>query len=90
MWHIVVPVDRLTAVDCHRHPWPTVDLHLNPGDGRPWVAHGRTPSGEDAEVPGGRRHAMLAEAARKAGIAVVGGAITIDAHTGIRHNREES
>lgn len=53
----------------------------------PWVPHGHTPSGEDAETPGGRRHATLAAAAGKAGIALVGGAITIDAHSGRRHNR---
>jgi predicted amidohydrolase len=53
----------------------------------PWVPHAKTPDGEDAETPGGRRHTALAQAAQEAGIGVVGGAITIDAHSGRRHNR---
>jgi predicted amidohydrolase len=41
---------------------------------------------EDAEAPGGPRHQAMAEAAARAGIGVVGGAIVRDPATGRRHN----
>ena len=41
---------------------------------------------EDAEAPGGPRHQVMAEAAAKAGIGLVGGAIVRDPETGRRHN----
>lgn len=41
---------------------------------------------EDAESPGGPRHAAQAEAARLAGIALLGGAIVRDSATGRRYN----
>lgn len=41
---------------------------------------------EDAEPPGGARHRALGEAARDAGLGVVGGAIVSDPATGRRHN----
>lgn len=53
----------------------------------PWVPHRTLPDTADAEKPGGRRHTALAAAAREAGIGLVGGAITIDAESGRRHNR---
>jgi predicted amidohydrolase len=51
----------------------------------PWVPCSRTPSDDDAEPVGGRREAMLRDAASRAGIAVVGGAIVRDA-AGVRRN----
>jgi predicted amidohydrolase len=50
----------------------------------PWVPCSRTASDDDAESPGGRREAMLRDAARTAGIAVVGGVIVREA--GVRRN----
>lgn len=41
---------------------------------------------DDAEPPDGPRHAMLARAARDAGLGVVGGAIVRDPASGVRHN----
>jgi predicted amidohydrolase len=52
-----------------------------------WCPVRRTPEDEDAEEPDGPRHRELAEAAREAGIGVVGGVILRDPETGRRHNR---
>lgn len=41
----------------------------------PWSPATKTPRDDDGEAPGGRRHQMLARAAKEVGIAVVGGAI---------------
>jgi predicted amidohydrolase len=51
-----------------------------------WAPATRAPRMEDAEGPGGPRHAIQAAAAREAGIALVGGAIVVDPGTGRRHN----
>jgi predicted amidohydrolase len=51
-----------------------------------WVPLGRQPDEADAEEPEGPRHRAQAEAARRAGIAVWGGAIVRDPETGRRHN----
>lgn len=53
----------------------------------PWVPHSPQADDADAEPPEGPRHRMLSEAARSAAIAVLGGAITVDPTTGLRHNR---
>ena len=52
-----------------------------------WVPATRQASDEDAEPAGGPRATLLAEAARQAGIAVLGGAIVRHPVTGERHNR---
>jgi predicted amidohydrolase len=52
-----------------------------------WAPATRVVRDEDAEEPGGPRHRGMAEAARRAGIAVLGGAITRDPATGRRLNR---
>ena len=52
----------------------------------PWSPATPVPRGEDAEPPGGPRHAALASAARDVGIGLVGGAIVKDPATGRRHN----
>ncbi len=49
-----------------------------------WIP--RTPEPRDAEPPDGPRHRALAEAARRAGIALLGGAIVHDPASGHRHN----
>src|ERR671930_2269868 len=41
----------------------------------PWSPATETPKEDDAEPPGGPRHQSLSDAARAAGIAVIGGAI---------------
>ncbi|MGE0041548.1 MAG: carbon-nitrogen hydrolase family protein [Vicinamibacterales bacterium] len=57
------------------------ELPLNP-----WSPATREPRDEDAEDPGGPRHRTLADAARTAGLGLVGGAIVRDPATGRRHN----
>jgi predicted amidohydrolase len=57
------------------------ELPLNP-----WSPATTSPRDEDAEAPGGERHQALAEAARSAGVAVVGGAIVRDPASGRRFN----
>ncbi|HVC21478.1 MAG TPA: carbon-nitrogen hydrolase family protein [Vicinamibacterales bacterium] len=57
------------------------ELPLNP-----WAPATATARDEDAEAPGGPRHQRLAEAARAAGIGLVGGAIVRDPGTGRRYN----
>ena len=57
------------------------ELPLNP-----WSPATRVARDEDAEPHGGRRQRVLSAAAAEAGIAVLGGAIVSDAHTGRRHN----
>ncbi len=57
------------------------ELPLNP-----WTPLTRQPSRADAEDPHGPRHRLLAAAARRAGLAVLGGAIVRDPGTGRRHN----
>ena len=52
----------------------------------PWSPAATTPRDDDAEGPAGPRHQMLADAARAAGIAVVGGVILRDAVSGRRTN----
>lgn len=52
----------------------------------PWRAASRTPVDDDAEPPEGGRHRMLAQAARRHGIGILGGVIVIDPATGARHN----
>ena len=51
----------------------------------PWPAYDRTARSEDAEAPGGPRQLRLQRVAREAGIAVLGGAITLE--DGRRFNR---
>jgi predicted amidohydrolase len=58
---------------------PELPLH-------PWVPASSAPRDEDAEPPGGPREQLLAEAARAAGVGVIGGAIVRDPGTGLRHN----
>jgi predicted amidohydrolase len=58
---------------------PELPLH-------PWIPATRQASEEDAEAPGGARHALLAAAAADAGIGVLGGAIVRHPVTGQRHN----
>ena len=50
-----------------------------------WAPATKTPTDDDAEAPNGRRHQALSEAARAAGIGVIGGAIVRDS-SGARHN----
>jgi predicted amidohydrolase len=57
------------------------ELALNP-----WSPATTVVRDDDAEVPGGRRHRLLASAARNVGIAVVGGAIVRDPDSGRRRN----
>lgn len=52
----------------------------------PWVPATPETDPADAEDPQGRRHRLQADAARNAGIAVLGGAIVRDPETGKRHN----
>lgn len=52
----------------------------------PWSPATKTAREDDAEAPEGPRHQMLAEAAREAGIGIVGGAIVVDPASGRRHN----
>jgi N-carbamoylputrescine amidase len=52
----------------------------------PWVPAARVADPRDAEEPNGLRHRLQADAARAAGIAVLGGAIVRDPETGKRHN----
>ena len=51
----------------------------------PWVPATPQARDEDAEPPEGPRHRLLAEAAARAGVAVVGGAIVRDPDSGRRH-----
>jgi N-carbamoylputrescine amidase len=51
-----------------------------------WAPAERDARDEDAEPPGGKRHQAQADAARRAGIALIGGAIVRDPATGRRHN----
>ncbi len=57
------------------------ELPLNP-----WSPARQTPADEDAEAPDGPRHRRQAAAAREVGIALLGGAIVRDPHTGRRYN----
>lgn len=59
---------------------PELPLH-------PWVPATRDARDEDAEALQGPRASLLAEAAKAAGIAVLGGAIVRHPVTGERHNR---
>jgi N-carbamoylputrescine amidase len=52
----------------------------------PWAPASREPSEDDAELPDGPRQRRQAAAARKADIAVLGGAIIRDPVSGRRHN----
>lgn len=52
----------------------------------PWVPRRKTPDPDDAETAGGRRHRIMAAAARHVGIALLGGAIVHDPQSGKRHN----
>jgi predicted amidohydrolase len=52
----------------------------------PWVPARPEVNPDDAEGPEGRRHQLQANAARDAGIAVLGGAIVRDPKIGKRHN----
>ncbi len=52
----------------------------------PWVPCTRKPSDADAELPGGRRHQMLSDCARRTGVSFIGGAIVKDPVSGDRHN----
>ncbi len=51
-----------------------------------WCPLSKTPRDEDAEPPGGRRHAVQARAAARAGIGLVGGAIVRAPESGARCN----
>jgi N-carbamoylputrescine amidase len=52
----------------------------------PWVPISKRARPEDAEEPEGPRHRLQADAARRAGVALLGGAIVRDPATGKRHN----
>ncbi len=52
----------------------------------PWSPASQIARDEDTEAPLGTRHLAQAEAARKAGIALVGGTIVTDPKTGVRFN----
>ncbi len=52
-----------------------------------WAPTGRTPRDDDAEEPGGPRQRRMSDAARTAGLALLGGAIVRDPATGVRLNR---
>lgn len=51
-----------------------------------WAPATRTPRGEDAEPDDGPRQQTMASAASDVGIALLGGAIVVDAESGERHN----
>jgi predicted amidohydrolase len=53
----------------------------------PWIPASETPRPEDAERPGGPRHQALSGAAKRSGLFVMGGAITLDDESGERFNR---
>ena len=57
------------------------ELPLNP-----WSPATETPQEHDAEAPGGPRHQALSDAARAAGLGLIGGAIVRDPKSGRRHN----
>jgi N-carbamoylputrescine amidase len=57
------------------------ELPLNP-----WSPATTRPRADDAEAPAGPRHRLQAEAAREAGINLLGGAIVQDPATGVRRN----
>lgn len=57
------------------------ELPLNP-----WSPATKARRDDDAEAPGGPRHRAMSEAAREAGIALLGGAIVRDPASGRRHN----
>ena len=57
------------------------ELPLNP-----WSPAKREPRKEDAEPPKGERHRLLSQAARKAGIGLLGGAIVRDPDSGKLYN----
>jgi predicted amidohydrolase len=52
----------------------------------PWIARRKDALPDDAEAPGGRRHRIMAAAARHVGISLLGGAIIRDPQSGRRHN----
>lgn len=52
----------------------------------PWSPATTTPREDDAEDPGGQRHRLLSDAAKDAGIGIVGGAIVRHPASGRRHN----
>lgn len=52
----------------------------------PWCPAGPEPRDGDAEPPEGPRHARIADAARTAGLAVLGGAIVRSTRSGRRYN----
>jgi predicted amidohydrolase len=58
------------------------ELPLNP-----WSPASPKPRDEDAEAPNGVRHRKMAQAAREAGLALLGGAIVRDPPDGRRFNR---
>jgi len=51
-----------------------------------WSPATKTPSDDEAEPPAGPRHRAMSEAAREAGIALIGGAIVRDPGSGRCHN----
>src|SRR5579859_3116919 len=51
-----------------------------------WAPATKTPDDNDAEAPNGWRHQALSEAARAAGIGLVGGGIVREPQSGRRHN----
>ncbi|MEE2668465.1 MAG: carbon-nitrogen hydrolase family protein [Gemmatimonadota bacterium] len=57
------------------------ELPLNP-----WSPATRVPRDEDTEPPKGSRQQIMAEAAAKVGVALLGGVIVTDPDTGQRHN----
>lgn len=52
----------------------------------PWSPATKSARDDDAEAPGGPRHAMMARAAGGVGIGLLGGAIVRDPETGVRRN----
>jgi predicted amidohydrolase len=51
-----------------------------------WSPASKVRQDDEAEAPGGRRHRAMSEAAREAGIGLIGGAIIRDPKTGRCHN----
>jgi predicted amidohydrolase len=80
------PAKRLAARlaqarDCGAQLAVLPELPLNP-----WSPATKTPRDDDAEDENGARFQMQSQAARDVGIALVGGAIIRDPHTGTRRN----
>ena len=72
-------LERARALDAQLAVLPELPLD-------PWVPVSRAPHDADAEPPEGPRQRTLRDAARQAGLAVLGGVIEVDPTSGRRHN----